>query len=73
MKEIVTLRSDFLKADVRLKRFGKRRCKFHKNREKDSSKLFLECRHPAMAYGGLNRNTNCELVNCPRVLYDDQG
>ena len=67
---ISVLRSDLLKLDAQLKKFGRTKCKFHKNR-KGKPEQGLECCHPAMAYGGMNRNTNCELENCPRILYGD--
>jgi len=27
------------------------------------------CNHLSMAFGGMGRNSDCELVNCHRVLY----
>ncbi len=66
------MRAAFLKLDKQLKEFGKNKCKFHKSRKKDP-KRYLDCTHPAMGYGGMSRNTDCELENCPRVLYNDNG
>lgn len=70
-QEIFILRTTFLELDSKLKEFGRTKCKFHRNRE--SKRIGLECSHPAMAYGGINRNTDCELENCPRVLYGNEG
>ena len=66
------LRLDFLELSARLKHFGKTQCRFHKNRKRNRQQG-LECNHPAMAYGGITRNTDCELENCPRILYGDEG
>lgn len=69
---VSTMRTAFLKLDKQLKEFGKDKCKFHKSRKKDPSK-WLDCNHSAMGYGGMSRNTDCELENCPRILYGDEG
>lgn len=66
---MLKIRLDFLKLNAALKKFGKTKCKFHKNRKGRG----LECQHPAMAYGGMTRNTDCELENCPRALHGDEG
>ena len=70
-KHVVEMRDRFVRLDIDLKKFGKGRCKFNKNRFKNPSK-HLDCGHPAMGYGGMSRNTACELENCPRVLYGDE-
>jgi hypothetical protein len=67
---MLKIRLDFLKLNAKLKNFGKTKCKFHRNRK---NKTGLECSHPAMGWGGINRNTKCELENCPRALYGDKG
>ncbi len=72
MTTVSVMRTAFLKLEKQLKEFGRNKCKFHKNRKKDRSK-WLDCTHPAMDYGGMSRNTSCELENCPRVLHDDNG
>jgi hypothetical protein len=69
--EISMLRTAFLELDSKLKEFGRAKCKFHRNQK--SKRIGIECDHPAMGYGGINRNTDCELGNCPRVLYGDEG
>ena len=66
---IATMRADFLKLEAELKKFGKVKCK-HRNKKKPT---VMECHHPAMGYGGMSRNTDCELENCPRVLYGDES
>lgn len=69
---IMTMRSNFLKLDAQLKKFGKTKCKFHKNR-KGQKKSTVDCFHSSMSYGGISRNTDCELENCPRVLWGNEG
>lgn len=61
------IKSQFEVLDKELKKFGRTKCKF-----RNPAKLtMVECKHPAMAYGGLNTDTDCEIANCPRVLYGD--
>ena len=69
---IATMRAAFLKLDKELKAFGKTKCKHNRLRHARGKKLMIECDHPSMAYGGMTRNTDCELENCPRVLYGDE-
>jgi len=69
---IGAMRTAFFKLDRQLKEFGKSKCRFHKSRKKDPSR-FLSCTHPAMDWGGMSRNTDCELKNCPRILHNDPG
>jgi len=71
--EISMFKLAFLELDTKLKNFGKTLCKFHKNRNKQTRHQVIECHHPAMGYGGINRNTDYELINCPRILYNDEG
>ena len=66
------MRKRFLILQRELKIFGKTSCRFHENR-KNKSKSIMECHHPSTAYGGINRNTDCELENCPRIIYGDEG
>ena len=66
------IRAAFLELDSKLKKFGRTKCKFHRNRKNKQTGI-LECNHPVMSYGGINRNTECELKNCPRVLHGDEG
>ena len=68
--KIKEMRAIFLKLDRNLKKFGKEYCKFY-NRKKGPK--VVECFHPSMGYGGMTRNTDCELENCPRVLYGNEG
>ncbi len=69
---IKVMRATFLKLDKELKAFGKTKCKHHKNRTHQGKKSMMDCYHSAMGYGGITRNTDCELENCPRVLYGDE-
>ena len=70
---IQRMREDFLKLDAQVKKFGKMHCKHHRRRTKPKAHPVNDaCCHPAMAFGGMSRNTNCELENCPRVLYGDE-
>jgi len=66
---IKIMRAKFLKLDKELKVFGRTKC-IHRNKVK---RTMMECHHPAMGYGGITRNTDCELENCPRVLYGDES
>jgi len=66
---IATMRASFLKLDKELKNFGRTKCKHRSWATRSSMRV---CGHPAMGYGGMTRNTNCELENCPRVLYGDE-
>jgi len=72
------MRATFLKLDKELKKFGRTKCKHHKRRFGGWKKSIadikgtMDCHHSAMDYGGMSRNTNCELENCPRVLYGDE-
>jgi hypothetical protein len=68
-----SIRAAYLKLNKELKAFGKTKCKNHKNRTHHGKKSIMECHHSAMGYGGMSRNTYCELENCPRVLYGDEG
>ena len=70
--KVSKLRAAFLELDNKLKKFGRTKCKFHRNR-KGKKTGSLECHHPVMGWGGINRNTDCELANCPRVLCGDEG
>lgn len=68
---IQEVQKQFKKADKELKHFGKTRCKF---RYKGNKLGYKEtCCHPAMGYGGMSRNIDCELTNCPRILHGDEG
>ena len=67
-----TIRLKFLRLNVLLKEFGRTKCKFHKNRKANKNHV-SECHHPTMSYGGMGRNTDCEITNCPRILYGDEG
>ena len=66
---IKTMRANFLKLDKELKEFGKTKCR---HRSKTTKSSIMVCHHSAMSYGGMTRNVNCELENCPRVLYGDE-
>ena len=70
-QRVKEMRAAFLKLDKALKDFGKKHCKCHDQRKKIKGD-WDGCDHSAMGWGGMNRNTNCELVNCPRVLYGDE-
>lgn len=56
---ISTLRSDFLKLNAQLKKFGRTKCKFYKNQC---------CNHSTMGYGGISRDTDCKIGNCPLII-----
>lgn len=71
--EIRMFRLDFADLDTKLKKYGRTLCRFHKNRSSRTWGLQLECHHPSTGYGGINRNTNCGLINCPRVIYNNEG
>ena len=66
MPTITSIAAEFHKLDTQLKKFGKDKCKFHKNRKPKPK--WIECFHPSMSYGGMGRNTDCELDNCPRII-----
>ena len=65
------LRKACVELDRDLKRFGREKCKWNRRRFK-TPKKHLDCGHPAMDFGGMTRNTKCELENCPRALYGDE-
>lgn len=51
-----------------LKKFGNTRCKYHTSQKYPKRKSkWTGCHHPAMGYGGISRNTDCKLDNCPRL------
>ena len=67
MKSVIATIS--LELDIlndQLQKFGKTECKYHKNRLLKPRGL-MECRHSSMGQGGLTRNTDCELTNCPLI------
>ena len=66
------MRATAVRLETDLKHFGRYKCKWNKHRFK-TPKRHLDCGHPAMAFGGMTRNTECELENCPRLLYGDEG
>jgi hypothetical protein len=70
--ESCELRLRFLELNAALKKFGKTKCKFHKNRIGVRTPG-SDCHHPSMGYGGINRSRDCELENCPRILYGNEG
>ena len=59
-KKIETIKAEFEKLSAQLKAFGTL-CKYRDKKQKG------ECNHEDMGWGGLSRNTRCELRNCPRV------
>jgi hypothetical protein len=72
-QKVREMRAAFLKLDKALKDFGRKHCKCHTNQKDKKPSRGMQCKHSAMDYGGMSRNTDCELKNCPRVLYDDEG
>jgi len=69
--EIRQMRKTFLKLDQQLKEFGKKRCKIHACRKNPKHhSVDGACSHLSMAFGGMGRNSDCELVNCPRILHE---
>lgn len=67
------LRGCFMNLNVRLKAFGRDSCKWHRNKKHPGRKHGMQCFHPAMGYGGITRDTDCRLVNCPRIIDGDEG
>lgn len=70
---IGAMRATYLRLDRQLQKFGNAKCKHNWRRSKSQKKGIMECHHPNMSYGGMTRNTDCELRNCPRVLHGDEG
>jgi hypothetical protein len=71
--QIAQIKKEFNDLAARLETFGKTKCKFYA--QPLNKKTFFRsnnkgyCKHPDMDYGGITRNTDCELINCPRIIY----
>ena len=56
------LKLNFSELNKALKEYGKTKCVFYNNGS---------CREPSMGWGGMTRDTECRIDNCPFIISEE--
>ena len=62
-----SLRMEFEDLESKHKRLSKK-CKHRGKLHGYKKHSWDQCAHDSMDYGGMTRNTDCELINCPLMI-----